>query len=418
MSEKMIQDLERPIYVVNHKQLIDIIKRTYEVKGSLFIQGAIGIGKSCSVREAARRLASEYSLEFLETKAPILHPDKFCLVDQRFSQKDAGEVLGLPEDYAIVKYNGHMELVPIKHFDIFTAKWKGDYQIIDYTTKWTAPVWFPREGRGIIFADELPLAPPLVRNAIWELINDRALGDYELPDGWIVVAAGNRGHIDGCPEFRFEAPLCNRFAWYELATPTVEEWTLWAVNNDIDPRIISFLRVKTSNIYTFNPKSKEKAFATPRTWEKVSDMIKGVEDIDRVFVYASGRVGSYVAQEFVSFLRIRDRLAPPEKFIKNPDKIEMPKDNDLLYALCTNLTEYLYYYVKNKPEDKAREVLRRIFIIGDRMPREYCAFMLKMIKSMMPDFFDRNVLKLKEWSLFVPTIGKYILSMEREDEDE
>lgn len=403
-----IEEIERPIYVVSHEELIEIIKRSYYTKTSLFIQGAIGIGKSYSVREAAKQIAQELSLEFKETKAPILYPDKFCLVDQRFSQKDAGEVLGIPEDYAIVKYNGHIELVPIKHFDIFTSKWKDKYEIIDYTTKWTAPVWFPREGHGIIFADELPLAPPLVRNAIWELINDRALGDYELPDGWIVIGAGNRGHIDGCPEFKFEAPLCDRFSWYELSIPSIESWSKWAAEHNIDPRIISFLRVRPSNLYTYNPKHKEKAFATPRSWEYTSKLINGIDDLDQIFMYASGRVGTYVAQEFVSFLKLRDKLKDPEEYIENPETIEIPSENDLLYALCTSLIEYLFYHVKNNPEDKSREILRRIFLIANRIPREYCTFMIKSIKVIMPDFFYRNALKLKEWSLFVPTIGKYL----------
>ena len=125
-------------------------------------------------------------------------------------------------------------------------------------------------------------------------------------------------------------------------------------------------------------------------------------------MYASGRVGTYVAQEFVSFLRLRDKLKDPETYIENPETIEIPEENDLLYALCTSLIEYLYYHVKHSPEDTSREILRRIFLIGNRMPREYCTFMIKTIKVMMYDFFYRNALRLKEWSLFVPTIGKYL----------
>jgi hypothetical protein len=84
---------------------------------------------------------------------------------------------------------------------------------------------------------------------MYELINDRCLGDYYLPSGWSVVGAGNRGTMDGAPIFDFPAPLNNRFMWYELKQPSIEAWTEWALNNNVDYRIIAFLQTEICIIH-------------------------------------------------------------------------------------------------------------------------------------------------------------------------
>jgi len=169
---------------IDHKELVEVIVRTWQVKGAVYIEGGIGIGKSESAREGGKQLAKKLKLEYIETKAPNQHPDKFCLVDIRLAQKDAGEVLGLPENYALIKKeDGKYDILPVRALDIFiknnTDNGK-EIEIKDYITRWNPPAWFPRSGYGLIFCDEMSLAPPLVQNCIWELINDRALGDYTL----------------------------------------------------------------------------------------------------------------------------------------------------------------------------------------------------------------------------------------------
>ena len=401
------------IYGINHRQLIEIIKRVYEVKESLFITGAIGIGKSHSVREAAKQIAKDFRLEYLETKDPNKHPDKFCLIDQRMGQKDAGEVLGLPETYALLEVTRdkvkEIETIPAKSLSAFLdANHFKEYRIIDYITKWTSPLWFPRQGRGIIFLDELTLAPALVRNAVWELINDHALGDYQLPQGWVVIAAGNRGREDGCPEFIFEAPLSNRFSWFQLNMPSIEDWTEWAASHGVDMRIIGFLNTKRSALYTYNPNAKERAFSTPRSWQKASDLIKGIEDEDKLMLYISGRVGTYVAGEFKAFLQQRRKLPPVEEFIKKCKEIPLEYESDLLYTLCTNITEYVLSK-RSKPEE-ARKILSAVVIIGKRMSKEFATFLFKLIKSSDETFFRENILQIPEWTSLSNTIGKYLLN--------
>lgn len=122
---------------------------------------------------------------------------------------------------------------------------------------------FPRKGNGIIFFDELNLAPPLVQASAYQLILDRRLGTYTVPNGFLLIAAGNRLE-DRASVFEMSAPLKNRFGHCQLREPSVEGWTRWAVDHDIDMRIIGFLNFRRTALYTFDPKLKENAFATPR----------------------------------------------------------------------------------------------------------------------------------------------------------
>ena len=394
------------IIQVNHFQLKKIIKRAYYVKEPLFVQGAIGIGKSYVAREAGRELSQELSLEFIETKIPLRYPDRFCFVDIRIAQKDAGEIIGLPDNYALVKdESGNIHLVPVKAAEVLAKLLLSNSsksRIIDYITKWNRPPWMPIEGHGMIFLDEFNLAPPLVQNVMYELINDRAFGDYILPDGWLVVGAGNRGYIDGAPTFDFGDPLNDRFSWYELQIPTVEDWTEWAFKHGIDHRIIGFLQTKRSALYTHKPDLKEKAFATPRSWEHVSNLIKGVDDIDEIYLYASGRVGTYVAGEFKSFLEASKRLPPIDLYFTKPDKAPIPDDLDLLFTLCTNLADYYIHH-------KEYESLRCIVRFALRLTAEFTQFLLKMVKSIDQRFFVENTMRMPEITKLKEKLGPYLI---------
>jgi len=412
------------ITTINHDELVKIIKRVYEVKQSLFVQGGIGIGKSFCARTAAKEIAKELHMEFVETKDPNRYPDKFALLDIRLAQKDAGEILGLPENYAVIKRKDKndkpvIDMVPTKALDIF-MKLNNTCEVhdIEYVTRWTSPSWFPRGGYGIMFLDEFNLAPPLVQYNMYELINDRALGDYYLPEGWVTLAAGNRGVEDGAPVFDFASPLNNRFMWYELEIPTIggitsnkPNWTKWAIENKLDVRVIGFLQTKTSALYNFKPNNREKAFPTPRSWHRVSNIIKGVTDEELVELYAAGLVGTYTAGEFRAFLQAKRKLPPTEKYINDPKGTKLPETDDLLYVLCINLMEY---FLSVKDQKEGIEAMRSIVIFSERLWKEtkkmeFAVFLLKLVKIADVKYFTNNVIQLDEFDNISGDIKKYLL---------
>ena len=135
--------------------------------------------------------------------------------------------------------------------------------------EWSVPALLPdaaRHGeRGILFLDEISSAPPTVTAAAYQLILDRRLGEYRVPDGWAIFAAGNR-HGDRGVSYVMPAPLANRFTHYEIEAH-LDDWVAWAHRAGIDERVIAFLRFRPDLLFDFDPARNPIAFPSPRSWE-------------------------------------------------------------------------------------------------------------------------------------------------------
>jgi len=363
------------------------------------IWGAPGIGKSWTVNEVGKKLAKMYNMEFINTKTPNRYPDMFCVTDIRLAQRDPSDVLGLPDTFAIVQIDKQRVEIPVKVLQQYLANGE-KCEIVTFTTKWNPPNWLPREGRGIIFLDELLQAPQLTRSAAAEMIYDGRLGEWVKPDGYLIVGATNR--LTEAPIFEISPFLANRFMHVELRCPSVEEFVEWGMANGIDSRILAFLMTHQSAIYKFDPKARQHAFPTPRTWHYTSDMIKGETDLDLIEIYASSCVGPYIAGEFKAFLRLREKLPPIDTYIDKPNTAPIPEEHDLMYSLCASLAEYFRAH-------KTENVLRSIIIVCNRLPTEFGVFLMKSCKSVDETFFKDTVLGLKEARPMLKKLGDYLL---------
>src|SRR5690606_7736890 len=135
--------------------------------------------------------------------------------------------------------------------------------------EWAVPAMLPDRERhgpaGILFLDEITSAPPSVSAAAYQLILDRRLGAYQVPEGWAIFAAGNRQGDRGVT-YIMPAPLANRFSHYEVE-PSLDDWVTWAYGNGIDERLIAFLRFRPELLFDFDPAHNPVAFPSPRSWE-------------------------------------------------------------------------------------------------------------------------------------------------------
>ena len=135
--------------------------------------------------------------------------------------------------------------------------------------EWAIPSMLPDAQRhgptGILFLDEITSAAPTVSTAAYQLILDRRLGDYFIPDGWAIFAAGNRQGDRGVT-YSMPAPLANRFTHYEVEAH-LDDWVAWAHGRGIDERIIGFLRFRPDLLFNFDPSHNPIAFPSPRSWE-------------------------------------------------------------------------------------------------------------------------------------------------------
>ncbi len=226
----------------------------------LMIWGAPGIGKSDLVREAAA-------------------VQGYPLIDLRLSQLEPTDLRGIP-----LQDNGKV--------------------------RWIPPDELPDEARdgphGVLFLDEINAAPPPVAAAAYQLILDRRLGAYRLPEGWSIVAAGNRLDDRGIT-YVMPAPLANRFMHVELQAD-VDAWLAWAARQGIDPVLRDFMAEQPHWLARFLPEPEVKAFPSPRSWVFADRVIKrrarssssGLDETTLIHVAACvGREAAAALAEFV-----------------------------------------------------------------------------------------------------------------------
>lgn len=358
--------------VIAHDELVSVIKTAYKKNVTCFIWGATGIGKSETVRQAGREIADSLKLKFNE--GTDVQENNFSIIDVRLSQFDPSDLRGLP----------------------FVTQ--------DGKTKWAYPSWLPTKGKGLLLLDEVNLAPPLVQSSAYQLVLDKKLGDYTLPAGWSIVAAGNRAE-DKAYTFELAAPLCNRFIHFELGLPSIDDWTEWASVNKVDRRIITFLNYKPSFLFKYDSKIKEKAFPTPRSWAKYcSPLIAETgEDYKTLLTLMSSAVGDGVAMEAVAYIKLSKQFKIAD-IIANPKQIESITGIDVKYSLVAALAEYC--------KKDLKKTLPEVCGVIEYLEKEFAILTLRFVKDevgvdKIADVLKNNKVVLKAFSSYLPYLKTF-----------
>lgn len=200
-------------------------------------------------------------------------------------------------------------------------------------THFAAPHWFPTDptSRGILIIDDLPHGMQSTQHAALELCGpDRSLNGVKLPDGWMIVATGNRVK-DRAGAGKVMSALGDRFIHIEMGVD-LDDWTTWALANHIAPEVIAFNRFKKDALNDFDPSRDDLVFATPRSWANVSHMLPHLPN-ELLHPTFTGLIGQGLATEFTAFLRIWRDLPNPDAVLMKPDDAVVPTKLDVLYAL-------------------------------------------------------------------------------------
>ena len=274
---------------------------------------------------------------------------------------------------------------------------------------WAPPAELPTdsESTAIIFLDELNSAPPAVQAAAYQLILNRRVGTYELPKGVDVVAAGNREGDRGVT-YRMPAPLANRFIHLE-AKVDFDDFQEWAVMNDVHPEVLGYVGFAKQDLYDFDPKSPSKAFATPRSWVFVSDLLKDEDcDVDTLHNLVAGAVGDGLAVKFMAHRKIAGRLPKAEEILKGKVKDLQIKEVSAMYSLTVSLC----YELKDQAEKKAKDFDAQadcfFRYMMDNFPTELVVMGAKTGLTNYNLPFDAT--KMKSFDEFHKRFGKYVLS--------
>ncbi|MHA1754665.1 MAG: ATP-binding protein, partial [Candidatus Odinarchaeia archaeon] len=221
---------------------------------------------------------------------------KMKVIDLRLSQADSVDLNGFPTidlDAGVSRY------IP---FDTFPTE---NTPIPEGYSGW------------MLLLDEINSAPNLVQAAAYKLILDREVGQHKLHPKLITVAAGNLA-TDKAIVNRLSTAMQSRLIHLEIKAD-LSAWVNWAMQNDIDYRIIAFLQFKPDLLHKFNPSHNDITFPCPRTWHFLSKLIKNWKTIPNTKLpLLTGTVSEGVGIEFKIFCDIFTTLPKIEDIIANP----------------------------------------------------------------------------------------------------
>ena len=343
-------------------QLLTILDREYNSTRSghhtpVMLWGPPGVGKSDMVRQIA-----------VKHDAPV--------IDIRLSQMEPSDLRGIP--------------------------FRADEQV-----HWAVPALLPDAERhgpeGVLFLDEITSAPPTVSAAAYQLILDRRLGEYQVPDGWAIIAAGNRQGDRGVT-YSMPSPLANRFSHFEVET-NLDDWVLWAYRNGIDERVIGFLRFRPELLFDFDPSHNPVAFPSPRSWEFAHRALHKFGDHDQLLQGSlQACVGPAAGVELTAFVNSLDKMPDLDAILAGDETVPVPSEIDLQYAVAAALVGRA---IRAQESTDSVEVYGRILDYAGRFPQREMGVMLvsDMHRAIGNDIFE--VPQFGNWAQAIADVMLY-----------
>lgn len=284
------------------------LRKAFKNKRPIFLWGPPGIGKSDIIKQLGDELSSH-------------------VIDVRLSLWEPTDIKGIP------------------YFDSN-----------DGTMRWAPPAELPsmelasKHSNIILFLDEMNSAAPAVQAAAYQLVLNRKVGAYTLPDNVVIVAAGNRESDKGVT-YRMPAPLANRFVHLEMAVDW-DDYFEWATDNRIHKDVVGFLSFSKKDLYDFDPKSSSRAFATPRSWSFVSELLVDDDtDTETLTDLVSGAIGEGLAVKFMAHRKVAGKLPNPSDILAGKVKKMDSKEISAMYSLTISLC----YELKDACDKKAKD---------------------------------------------------------------
>jgi ATPase family associated with various cellular activities (AAA) len=321
-------------------------------------------------------------------------------------------VAGLTEElggYMIDLRLGQMEPTDIRGIPFFNK----NKEVMD----WAPPIDLPDEEFAskypivTLFLDEMNSAAPAVQAAGYQLILNRRIGKYKLPDNVVIVAAGNRESDKGVT-YRMPSPLANRFVHLEVRKD-FDSWFDWAVKNNVHKDVVGYITYSKQDLMDFDPKSASRAFATPRSWVFVSQFLQDSDASDAELTdLIAGTVGEGLAVKFMAHRKVAGQMPNPTDVLSGKVKDLKVKEVSAMYSLtismCYELQEQFKKLGKEKLSDwhaQADNFLRfmmenfstELVVMGARVA--LTTYNLPMVPG-----------KMKSFDEFHQRFGKYIIA--------
>ena len=288
------------------------VLRCFKIQRPVFLWGPPGIGKSELIANLTEELGG-------------------YMIDLRLGQMEPTDIRGIP---FFNKNNEKMDWAP--PIDLPDEELASQYPIVT------------------LFLDEMNSAAPAVQAAGYQLILNRRIGKYVLPDNVVIVAAGNRESDKGVT-YRMPSPLANRFVHLEVRSDH-SSWEQWAVNHKIHKDVVGYIGFAKQDLMEFDPKSASRAFATPRSWTFVSQFLEDENASDAELTdLIAGTVGEGLAVKFMAHRKIASRMPKPEEVLTGKIKELKVKEISAMYSLTVSMCYELQEQFKKLGKDKLPE---------------------------------------------------------------
>ena len=341
----------------------------FKAKRPVFLWGPPGIGKSEVVEEITEELGG-------------------YMIDLRMAQMEPTDIRGIPY---FNKENNKMDWA--EPVDLPSEELASQYPIV------------------VLFLDEMNSAPPAVQAAGYQLILNRRVGKYKLPDNVVIVAAGNRDSDKGVT-YRMPMPLANRFIHIEMRYD-FNAWQVWAVNKGVHRDVVGYLSFSKQDGYDFDAKGSSRAFATPRSWVFVSDLLQDEDSIDNdtLFNLVAGSVGDGLATKFMAHRKVAGRMPEPLSILEGKVKDLNVKEISAMYSLTISMCYELKDVLDNKRVDmkKFHEMCDNFF---EYMMKNFETELIVMGSKIALNTYKLPIepSQLKTFDDFHKKYGKYIVA--------
>jgi len=304
--------------------------------------GLHGVGKSSAVRQ----YTEEQGIGF---------------IDLRLGQMETGDLLGLPD--IVTDENGHR------------------------VTVFARPKWFPTEGRGVLFLDEINRAKRDVLQAIFQLVLDRKIHDYTLPEGWQVVAAQNPSTEDYMVT-EFDRALNDRFCHIKV-TSSYKDFLEYGNTKGLNKTVMNFISNQPGMLRGAT-KDFNLAYVTPsdRSMEQVCRLMDDKEIPDDILnELVAGLVGLEAATALMAFRQTAEKPIEGAVILANYKKVQKT-----IQAQCDS-KNYRPDLV-NDTKGQVISIIQQRKAVEDFSDVEYknlTAFMLDMPNDLFTDMVNQLV---------------------------
>lgn len=350
------------------KSIVQSIFRCDEArKGAINLMGPPGLGKTYAIEQSAEELGAKCAVFLTATMDPT-------------------DVVGVPH--------------PVGNVTKFLPP--EDLMELTDNAEYTGPM--------IALFDDLPACQEQVFAALFRLFQQREVAKHKIRDNVLLCATGNRVE-DRAGAQDIPTALANRFVHFQLKIDT-REWRDWAIKNDIAEEIVAYVhRNGVKALHNFDPSAGFLAFPTPRSVARASSLVKaiGYDNTSDLLAAMIGCCGEGWGTEFMAFLKVRNKLIPAEKIVKDPENCKVPaeKDIDVQFATITSLV----YYLKNKPVVEETVAALKY---ASRLPQKELSIVLSrdiLISIVLDDKnakFRAEILGSKEFQRMIPEYRKYL----------